>query len=95
MSIPLTFHCNLTNVGLVLLFVLCHSQSFTRLTELVLKANRKDINTMRPPSKDDLAVVEPEEEEEDEDEYRSAERRVGNGCLRMWTPRGCGRLLIR
>ncbi|XP_036448553.1 ras-related protein Rab-15-like isoform X1 [Colossoma macropomum] len=43
-------------------------ESFTRLTELVLKANRKDLNIMLPPSEDDLAVVEPEEEEE-EDEY--------------------------
>ncbi|KAI4882542.1 hypothetical protein NFI96_034474 [Prochilodus magdalenae] len=40
------------------------TESFTRLTELVLQANRKDLDTMLPSSEDDLAVIQPEEEED-------------------------------
>ncbi|XP_049319879.1 ras-related protein Rab-15 isoform X2 [Astyanax mexicanus] len=41
-------------------------QSFTRLTELVLQANRMELDTIPPSVEDNLAVLHPEEEEEQE-----------------------------
>lgn len=63
------FYCNLTNIRLLLLFVLCHSQSFTRLTELALQADGKDLDSYLLSNKDDLAVIDPDEEEAEEDVY--------------------------
>lgn len=39
------------------------SQSFTRLTELVLQAHRKELEGLRTPASNELALAEMEEDE--------------------------------
>ena len=39
------------------------SQSFTRLTELVLQAHRKELEDLRTPASNELALAELEEDE--------------------------------
>lgn len=39
------------------------TQSFTRLTELVLQAHRKELDGLRTRASHELALMEPEEEE--------------------------------